>query len=193
MKQFLKNHIYLTKKSLILIPILIFLTGFYLLFYTDLPEQFFWANAIREKHHFTNRETSLISDVIHIRCNTIEEMVYSHGKDTAFIIYISDFEEEDLNINYTKKSTIYNDNGIIYEENNTNKIDPITCNFEKYGEQDVLRVVFRGWDSTLYKIVPQSPYVILGFICLMCLILFLIFLIIKIKNEKKSLMNKSQK
>lgn len=190
MKQFFKNHIYFTKKLAILIPILIFLVGFYLLFYTDLPEQFLWHNAIREKHHFTNRETSLISDVIHIRCNKIEKMKASCVRDTIFSIYISDYEEEDLNINYTKTVNFYDE--VIYEENNTVKIHPypIECYFEKYEEQDVLVVEIHDYDPTLDKIISQITYVILGFICL---ILFLIFLIIKIKNEKKSLMNKSQK
>ncbi|MBD5142357.1 MAG: hypothetical protein HDT22_01930 [Ruminococcus sp.] len=186
------KHFSMSRKLIILINILIILIEIFILFCMDLPMRLFWTYNYPEKYSFTDKEISLISDVIHIRCNTIEKMIGSYGKDCSFIIYISDFEEQDLDINYTKTLDFYGE--YEYIENNTNnKMFPTTCYFEKYEEQDVLLVEFHGYDSTLYKIVPQSSYVILGFICLMCLILFLIFLIIKIKNEKKSLMNKSQK
>ena len=187
MKQFFKNHICFIRKIIILLPV-ICLIGICLFFSTD-------TDTI-EKYSFTNKEISSISDVIQIRCNTIEKMIGAHGKDCVFIIYISDYEEQDLDINYTKKSTIHTDNRIIYEENNTNndKRFPTTCYFGKYEEQDVLVVEFHGHNSTLHNIVPQPSLVIYLFIFVIFSIYLIVLvsfifskiknLIIRIKNKK---------
>ncbi|MBD5142356.1 MAG: hypothetical protein HDT22_01925 [Ruminococcus sp.] len=195
MKQFFKNHICFIKKIVILIPVsicLTFLIGIYLLCFTNFSVYLIDHFAIREKHHFTNRETSLISDVIHIRCNKIEKMIGFYGKDCSFAICISDFEKEDLNINYTKTVNFYDE--VLYEENNTDKIFPIKCNFEKYEEQDVLVVEIYDYDPTLYNIVPQPSLLtcLLVFLIISIALTFLIYfifsriknLIIRIKNKK---------
>lgn len=145
---------YTNKKLIILIVILIFLVGIYLFLYTDLPRKILFPIHYYEKYSFTDKEISLISDAIDIRCNDIEKMSYVAIRDGAFLIYISDFEEQDLDKNYNKTSTL--DYEILYEDTDPNTIYNTICYFEKYDEQDILVVNVHGFDRTLHKIVKKN-------------------------------------
>ncbi|MDE5753456.1 MAG: hypothetical protein K2H89_02765 [Oscillospiraceae bacterium] len=155
MKYLHKFSKYINKKLIILIAVLIFLVGIYLFLYTDLPRKILFPIHYYEKYSFTDKEISLISDAIDIRCNDIEKMSCIVVRDGGFLIYISDFEEQDLDKNYTKKLDAYGK--IIYEDKDPDTIYDTICYFEEYDDnQDVLVVDIHGYNHTLSKIVKKK-------------------------------------
>ena len=155
MKYPMKLFKYINKKLFILIIIIIFLLACYLVInYTDILGKILFPIHRYEKSSFTDKEINLISDTINIQCNKIEKMNYTTARDSVFLIYISDFEEQDLNKNYNKTSSLNYD--ILYEDKDPNTIRGTICYFEEYNEQDVLVVSVRDYNDILRKIVKKN-------------------------------------
>ncbi|MDE6730925.1 MAG: hypothetical protein K2J71_09160, partial [Oscillospiraceae bacterium] len=122
--------------------------------YPDAVRKIIFPIHYYEKYSFTDKEISLISDAIDIRCHDIEKMSCIVVRDGGFLIYISDFEEQDLDKNYTKSVDGYY--GRIYVDKDPDTIYDTICYFEEYDNQDVLVIKVRDFDRTLYKIVKKK-------------------------------------
>lgn len=110
-----------------------------------------YKGEVYKKNSFTADEVSIISKTIHIDCsnNKLDEMIFTHSKETMIVLYISDIKEADITNNYKElyKSEYETTYQLIDNSN-------IECTIDAEANTAIVKIA--EYNATMYKIVKTK-------------------------------------
>lgn len=132
----------LKKTAIILIVLLMIVLIFILAVKFSFNTQYY------EKSTFTQEELNIISSVISVDCNNIDikKITFSHAKDSLFVMYISEIQQSDLDINYVKINDNFDE--ALYESMDNQNIECILDN-----NQNTAVIRIKEFNDVLYNMV----------------------------------------